>query len=77
MSRGFVKEYEDQWLHEIAPTMNALMRFLTMENNGVRIYEKNTMPEPKTGRKIHAMSNGLWYALNDTQQWYVVEITEP
>ena len=42
MSRGFVKEYEDHWLHEIDPAMTALLRFLTIENNGIRFYERKT-----------------------------------
>jgi len=40
MSSAFVKESDDQWLHDIPPTMNALINYLTRENNGIRVYEK-------------------------------------
>ena len=73
MSRGFVKEYEDQWLNEIAPTMSALIRFLTIESNGVHIYEKRNYPDPTDGRKIHEMSNGLSYSLDDQGKWYIID----
>ncbi len=43
MSQAFVKEGDEQWLHEIQPTMNALIVYLTRENNGIRVYAK----EPK------------------------------
>ena len=40
MSQAFVKESDEQWLHEIPPTMAALLLYLRRENNGVRVYEK-------------------------------------
>ena len=40
MSHAFVKEEDDQWLHEIPGTITALINHLTKENNGVRVYEK-------------------------------------
>ena len=40
MSSAFVKESEEQWLHEIPPTINALIVYLTRENNGIMVYEK-------------------------------------
>ena len=40
MSQAFVKESEEQWLHEIDPTLTALVNYLTKENNGIRVYEK-------------------------------------
>ncbi len=43
MSQAFVKESEEQWLHEIAPTINALIVYLTRENNNIRVYEKRVM----------------------------------
>jgi hypothetical protein len=72
MSSAFVKENEEQWLHEIAPTMNALIVYLTRENNGVRVYEQKTFHDPKINREIHVMSNGLSYAKDDDGKWYVV-----
>jgi hypothetical protein len=73
MSKGFVSEYDDQWLHEIMPTMNALLRLLKQENNGITIYEKRNYLHPKTGKPVYEMSNGLSYSVNDKNQWYVVE----
>src|SRR6476619_3633652 len=40
MSQAFVRESEEQWLHEVSPTLPALIVYLTRENNGVRVYEK-------------------------------------
>ena len=73
MSRGFVKEYEDQWLHEIPPSMSALVRFLTIESNGVPIHEKRNYPHPTNGREVHEMSNGLSYSLGDDGKWYILD----
>ena len=43
MSQAFVKEEDDQWLHEIPGTLTALIHYLIKENNGIRIYGKNTL----------------------------------
>jgi len=72
MSRGFVKEYDDQWLNEIAPTMSALTRFLTIESNGVPIHEKRSYTDPD-GREVHEMSNGLSYALDKEGKWEILD----
>ena len=73
MSKGFVSEYDDQWLHEIMPTMNALLRFLKKESNGITIYEKRNYIHDKTGKPVYEMSNGLSYSVNEQNQWYIVE----
>lgn len=71
MSQAFVKESEEQWLHDIQPTLNALVVYLTRENNGVRVYEiKNHVD--KEGKEIHNMSNGLSYGKDGEGKWYVV-----
>jgi len=70
MSQAFVKESDDQWLHDIGPSMNALILFLTRENNGIRVYEKES--SIKDGKEVHLMSNGLSYAKDDAGKWYVV-----
>jgi len=70
MSQAFVKESEEQWLHDVAPTLNALINYLTRENNGIRVYEKKTTPGPD-GKAIHMMSNGLSYAIDSMGKWYV------
>jgi hypothetical protein len=70
MSQAFVKESDDQWLHDIGPSMTALILFLTRENNGIRVYEKKSFI--KDGKEIHLMSNGLSYAKDDAGKWHVV-----
>lgn len=70
MSQAFVKENEDQWLHEIAPTVSALINYLTRENNGVRVYEKSTALS-KQGKTMHRMSNGLDYVIDEKSQWSI------
>ncbi len=72
MSQAFVRESDEQWLHEIAPTLTALINYLTRENNGIRVYEQKTMTDPKTGREIHMMSNGMGYAKDEQGKWYMV-----
>lgn len=73
MSQAFVKESDEQWLHEVQPTLNALIVYLTRENNGIRVYEVKSHPHPKDGRQVHVMSNGLSYAKDDSGVWYVVD----
>ena len=70
MSQAFVKESEEQWLHEIGPTLNALVVYLTRENNGIRVYEKQVKTDNK-GNELHYMSNGLAYAKDEEGKWYV------
>ena len=71
MSSAFVKENEEQWLHEIAPTLTALVNYLTRENNGIRVYEqKHTFS--KDGKDVYHMSNGLSYMVDNDGRWSVV-----
>ena len=72
MSQAFVKESEEQWLHDIAPTINAFIVYLTRENNGIRVYEQKIFTDKKTGREAHRMSNGLDYARDENNKWYVL-----
>ena len=72
MSQAFVKEGDAQWLQDVQPTMNALVIFLTGENNGVRVYEQRSYTEPGTGREVHVMSNGLSYAKDPDGRWEIV-----
>ncbi|HEY1114574.1 MAG TPA: hypothetical protein VGE66_13475 [Chitinophagaceae bacterium] len=71
MSQAFVRESDEQWLHEVAPTLNALIVYLTRENNGIRVYEQKNYLHPRTGREVHVMSNGLSYAKDDEGKWFV------
>ena len=40
MSSAFVREGDDQWLHEIAPSIEALINYLSRENGGLPISVK-------------------------------------
>ncbi len=71
MSHAFVKEEDDQWLHEIPGTIIALINYLTKENNGVRVYEKRR--DIKNGVEMHEMSNGLWYSKDANGKWQIAE----
>ena len=67
MSQAFVKEEDDQWLHEIPGTITALINYLTRENNGIRVYEKRKFI--KSDVEIHEMSNGLTYSKDANGKW--------
>ena len=73
MSQAFVRESEGEWLHDVPPTLSALINFLTRENNGVRVYEKSKSYSAKHGRDVHVMSNGFTYAKDDSGKWYIAE----
>lgn len=70
MSRAFIKEGDDQWLEDIAPTLQALVSFLTRENNGIRVYETGTHTAGD-GSEVFSMSNGLSYS-KASGRWKVV-----
>lgn len=70
MSRAFMKESDDQWLHDVAPTVNALLIYLTRENNGIRIYEEKRSIDSE-GREVYDMSNGLSYVKDGEGKWRV------
>lgn len=72
MSHAFVRERDNQWLQEVSPTVNALSMYLTRENNGIFIYDKKIYYSEKEGRNVYEMSDGLNYAINDKNQWYVI-----
>ena len=72
MSQAFVKESEEQWLHDVAPTLSALIFYLTKENNGVRVYERSSFIDSKLGKTVHVMSNGGNYAKDDEGVWHII-----
>ena len=72
MSQAFVKESEEQWLHEVGPTMQALIVYLSRENNNIRVYEKRNFINAKDNNELHEMSNGLTYGKDADGKWYVV-----
>jgi hypothetical protein len=71
MSQAFVREGDEQWLHDVAPTLNALIVYLTRENNSIRVYEKSVKPHPKTGKDLHVMSNGMSYMIGPDGKWEI------
>jgi len=73
MSQAFIRERDNEWLHEISPTIEALIAFLTRENNGLFIYDKQVDYDPTIERNVYKMSDGLKYAINDKNQWYIVD----
>jgi hypothetical protein len=73
MSQAFVKEGDEQWLHEIQPTLNALILHLSRENNGIRVYEQRQYIHPKTGKEVYVMSNGLSYSKDNEGRWEIVD----
>ena len=74
MSKAFVKESDDEWLDQIPGTMTALISFLTRENNGIPVFERNTIVSEDGGKEVHEMSNGLSYALDDSGKWFVADL---
>ncbi len=72
MSSAFVKEGDAQWLHDIPPTMAALIDYLTRENNGIRVYEVSAQHSEKLGKEVHKMSNGLDYAIDAAHRWEII-----
>jgi hypothetical protein len=73
MSHAFVKEEDDQWLDSIPPTLNALINYLTRENNGIRAFEKTSYTDEKTGKTVHLMSNGLYYSIDENSHWFMLD----
>jgi len=72
MSSAFVKEGDEQWLHEVSPTLNALIFYLTKENNGIRVYERSSFIDPEIGKTVHVMSNGGNYTKDEAGRWCMI-----
>lgn len=75
MSRAFMKEGDDQWLSDVAPTMSALLNFLTRENNDIRVVEEGRTVD-SLGHEIIHMSNGLAYLKDEDGRWAVAREDE-
>ncbi len=67
-----VRDREDQRLHEVPPSIKALIIYLTGENNGMRVYEKKMVLHPETREEVYVMSNGLSYSRDISGKWYVI-----
>ncbi len=70
MSQAFVKEEDDQWLHDVPGTLHALINYLTRENNCIRVYQKKSSIE--NGQEVYEMSNGLKYGKDVQGKWNIV-----
>ena len=64
---------DDMWLSDVSPSLNALIAFLTRENNGIRVYEISTTIHPD-GRELHKMSNGLSYLKDENGRWAIADV---
>jgi hypothetical protein len=73
MSQAFVKESDGEWLHDVGPSLTALIHYLTRENNGIRVYEKSNHFSKKFKREVYIMSNGFGYAKDDDGKWFIAE----
>ncbi len=73
MSQAFVRESDEQWLHDVSPSVNALVYYLTRENNGIRVYEQKNFIDQKTGKDVYAMSNGLSYTKDMDGRWSIAD----
>lgn len=71
MSHAFIRDEDGQVLSDIAPTVAALIHFLTRDNNGVRVYEKRNY-QSEDGRTVHVMSDGLNYIKDGQGRWTVL-----
>lgn len=67
MSHAFVKEGDDMWLHEISPTMDALIHYLTRENGGLPITEKEHFFSEEQQTEVHRMSDGFSYLVKENK----------
>jgi hypothetical protein len=72
MSQAFVKENDEFLLQDVSPSVTALMMYLTRENNGIRVYEKNRVMDKENNREVFVMSNGYSYAKDEHSKWYVI-----
>lgn len=72
MSSAFIREGEYQPLGDVAPNPDALRFYLRKENGGIPVRELKTYHSEKHQRQVYEMSDGLTYALNDENRWYVI-----
>ncbi len=72
MSSAFIREREYQPLGDVAPDTDALRFYLRKENGGTPVRELKTYFSEKHQRTVYEMSDGLTYALNEENRWYVI-----
>jgi len=59
-------------LKDVAPDIGSLLFFLRIENNGTSIRDEMNYFSEQYGRDVYEMSDGLRYALDDSQHWYIL-----
>jgi len=72
MSSAFVIEGDDMWLHDIPPTLTALINYLTKENSGLKISEKRQYFDEQLKTQVYVMSDGFSYIIKDNK-WLSLE----
>jgi len=72
MSQAFIRENDEMLLSDVFPSITALIIYLTRENNGARVYEKHRVWDKENNREVHVMSNGLSYAKDENNKWYMI-----
>ena len=71
MSGAFVRETDDQWLQDVGPSVNALINFLSRENNGIAVNLRRTETDEQ-GRDLYFMSNGMVYFKDHKGTWTIL-----
>lgn len=72
MSHAFIKEGDDMWLHDIAPTLDALINYLTRENGGLPIREKENYYNEELKARVYKMSDGFSYYVRENK-WVCID----
>ena len=72
MSSAFIRESEGENLNEVEATLAALLFYLRRENGGVAIHELKSYYSDTHKREVYEMSDGLTYAINDNNKWYIL-----
>lgn len=71
MSQAFVRENDDNgMLHQVQPTLAALLKYLQVENSGRRVFVARE--EKKNDVHIWVMSNGFSYFINKDNNWEMI-----
>ncbi|MEO7264254.1 MAG: hypothetical protein ABIW38_05045 [Ferruginibacter sp.] len=68
MSQAFVKEEDEHWLNDVAPTMQAFVNYHTRQNNGIRVYEIRSHIHP--GNVMYCIIRATaWSMVNSEGKW--------
>ena len=68
MSQAFVKESDDNGLlHQIKPTIPALVNYIRAENNYTPVFVKQI--NKVNGISVVMMSTGISYFINEDDNW--------